>query len=180
MKRFWSKVRRSEGCWIWLARRDKDGYGEFQLNGRKERAHRVAWRMWRDEVIPEGLFVLHVCDNPSCVKPSHLFLGNAIENVRDRDRKGRGNAGRGARHGTKTHPHRIARGDRSGPRLHPGSYRGERNGQAKLQEKDVREILRLRAEGFTLAKLGAKFGISPQHVAKITKGRRWRHIGVQS
>jgi len=94
---FWNKVdRRGENeCWPWLAYKQADGYGTFRVPGdEKVKAHRMAWILMRGE-IPEGLYVCHHCDNPSCVNPAHLFLGTHWDNVQDKVAKGRQyNAGR--------------------------------------------------------------------------------------
>lgn len=80
----------NSGCWLWTASVDKDGYGAFGgVNGyRFIRAHRAAWIIYRGED-PNKKSVLHRCDVPSCVNPNHLFLGDAVDNVQDRDLKGR-------------------------------------------------------------------------------------------
>ena len=88
-ERFWSRVDRSPGgCWEWTGRRARGGYGEIWWHGRDQRSHRVAWELLEGP-IPEGLFVCHHCDNPPCVRTSHLFLGTALDNNRDRQAKGR-------------------------------------------------------------------------------------------
>jgi hypothetical protein len=87
--RFWTKVQKSDGCWQWTAYRDPMGYGRFRLNGEARLAHRVSWEMHNGSISPEDLCVLHKCDNPSCVNPDHLFLGDRIANVADMVAKGR-------------------------------------------------------------------------------------------
>ncbi len=89
---FWSKVEKSDGsCWLWAGGRDKKGYGHF--DGTK--AHRWAWATTRGP-IPDGMHVLHKCDVPACVNPDHLFLGTNLDNIADRNAKGR--TARGERH----------------------------------------------------------------------------------
>ena len=92
INRFWSKVRKTEGCWLWIAARDRAGYGIFAPNGRPNlpvRAHQVAWMLAFGEDKMHANHVLHRCDNPACIRPSHLFLGTDLENLRDMCAKGR-------------------------------------------------------------------------------------------
>jgi len=92
--RFWSKVRldsRSR-CWLWTAAVTKGGYGKFSVRRSTWAfAHRVSWSLARGPV-KKGLFVCHKCDNPSCVRPTHLFLGTQRDNLRDMSAKGRSSA----------------------------------------------------------------------------------------
>lgn len=86
-ERFWECVDKSGECWLWTRGKDRDGYGAITGAGRKSlRAHRVSWEIHFGP-IPEGLYVLHNCpggnDNPSCVRPSHLWLGTNDENMAD-------------------------------------------------------------------------------------------------
>lgn len=83
MERFWSKVEKADGCWLWVAHRDHLGYGSFGLNGKVHRAHRVAYMLTAGP-IPEGAHILHSCDNPSCVNPAHLRAGTRSDNMRDK------------------------------------------------------------------------------------------------
>lgn len=91
--RFWSKVSLPHGttiedCWEWSGNRSSKGYGILQIDSKRKRATHVAWSLYRGE-IPQGMWLLHRCDCPSCVNPNHLFIGNNDDNVRDRVAKGR-------------------------------------------------------------------------------------------
>jgi len=88
MKRFFEKINKTEKCWNWIAGKDKDGYGKIKIDGKMVQAHRASWVIHNGD-IPNGMCVLHRCDNPSCVNPEHLFIGTRLDNARDRDVKGR-------------------------------------------------------------------------------------------
>lgn len=92
LDRFFSKVEFVGYCWVWTGAK-KVGknalpYGFFGVNGKNQLAHRFAYRQFVGP-IPSGLYVLHKCDNPSCVNPVHLFLGTAKDNAQDCVSKGR-------------------------------------------------------------------------------------------
>jgi len=76
------------GCWEWARSRKSTGYGVTYRNGRQILAHRLAYETAVGP-IPDGMFVCHHCDNPPCINPAHLFLGNHRDNVRDCIAKGR-------------------------------------------------------------------------------------------
>jgi hypothetical protein len=139
-------------CWQWTGRRDANGYG-FTVRG--QRAHRVSWEDTFGP-IPPGLFVCHHCDNPSCVRPDHLFLGSSADNNRDRHAKGR------------------SRGlFQSGPQ-HPATQRaGERHWRAKLTASDVRRIRERRADGQQNAEIASAYGVNPATISRIARGI-WR------
>lgn len=89
MRRFWDKVDKSGECWVWLSATHSQGYGLFKTGHNTQNyAHRVVWVLEYGP-IPEGAFVCHSCDNPPCVRPEHLFLGTAADNMQDMVSKGR-------------------------------------------------------------------------------------------
>lgn len=92
---FWSKIvwDWSDGCWEWQGPKNNAGYGSFGWNKRTMMAHRFSWLIHYGE-IPEGLVVMHKCDNPACVNPYHLQLGTHKDNSQDAKRKGRLRGGR--------------------------------------------------------------------------------------
>lgn len=95
---FWAKVdRQADGCWLYTGKSgNRYGHKKFSLYNRGMSAHRYAWIVTNGE-ITEGLCVLHGCDTPACVRPSHLFLGTNYDNTQDARTKGR--LARGERHG---------------------------------------------------------------------------------
>jgi hypothetical protein len=78
----------TSGCWLWLGRPQSTGYGQLHVSGKRTLAHRYSWEL---EIgpIPDGMYVLHRCDNRLCVNPDHLFVGTHQDNMDDMVRKGR-------------------------------------------------------------------------------------------
>lgn len=91
-ERFWANVDRDgpNECWLWMGACRPTGYGLFRWNQRHDGAHRASWEMANSRPVPNGLYVLHHCDNPRCVNPEHLFIGSHTDNMRDMLAKGRG------------------------------------------------------------------------------------------
>lgn len=98
-ERFWAKVNKDGPipahvpelgpCWVWTAALHRRGYGWFRFNGTPTLAHRVSWELTNGP-IPDGLQVLHKCDNKPCERPDHFFLGTDADNMADKTAKGRG------------------------------------------------------------------------------------------
>lgn len=78
----------NSGCWLWLGSTNAKGYAHLKYDMRQQRANRFSWSAYNGP-IPEGLHVLHSCDNRLCVNPEHLFLGTNQDNVDDKMKKGR-------------------------------------------------------------------------------------------
>ncbi len=93
---FWSKVDTTGECWNWTGARDKAGYGMLTVSSvarNSLRSHRYAWQYIYGKTLPVGMSVLHKCDNPSCVRLEHLWLGTRADNNRDRAAKLRSASG---------------------------------------------------------------------------------------
>jgi hypothetical protein len=150
-------------------------------------AHRLAY-LFTYGVIQAGLCVLHRCDNPPCCNPAHLWLGTSQENINDMIRKDR--LARGDRSGARLHPERLARGDRNGARLyperlargdrnstrqHPERVRGELNGSAKLTASQVQEIRAVEGQ-VSKRELARQYGVSQRLIQHIHSRRLWKHL----
>ena len=153
-ERFWSFVGDDpDKCWEWsghrLTQESTGEYGTFWADGKTVRAHRWAYEQFVGP-IPEGLVVRHTCDNPPCVRPSHLVVGTQKENIADSVRSGRFCVPR---------PTEL--------------NRGELNGNSKMTNAQVEELRSLytgkRGEQTQLAE---RFGISKTQVGRLLK-RTW-------
>lgn len=146
--RFQKKFLVTPGCWLWL-RGKRNGYGQFDLKGKTVSAHRASYEFYVGK-IPDGLRVLHKCDNPPCINPDHLFLGTDRDNVADCVKKGRSNRSRFV-----------------------GGAVGGANGRAKLTQESV---LKIRADKRKLIEIAADYGVTSTTVCDIKAGRRWKHL----
>lgn len=146
--RFWSKVSKTESCWLWTGCTNRDGCGELGAGKSSARglAHRISYAI-HFGAIPDGLCVCHRCDIKICVNPSHLFLGTHADNMRDRDAKGR-------------------------------NVRGVASPEAKLTESQVRDIRAMHASGkFSQRALAKQFGVGQPHISSVCRIKTWKHIG---
>lgn len=87
------KMGKSDECWIWVGSKTENGYGHLTRDDRIILAHRYSWII-HNGPIPDGLHVLHTCDNRACINPNHLWLGTRKDNQQDMNRKGRGLKGK--------------------------------------------------------------------------------------
>lgn len=172
--RFWPRVAFGDGCWNWTGKRNGGGYGVVNVEGKTPLAHRVAWSLVNGPV-PEGQRVLHRCDNPSCVRPDHLFLGTQADNLADMRQKGRAKPGPGAK--ADQAAINRPRGDDHWSRRNPELVRrGERHHKAKMTAEQVIELRRLSSEGWSLARLAERFGIRISTASYIVRRETWRDI----
>lgn len=164
-QRLWALIARGgpDECWEWqgdpreFTRGTPGERPRFSFRDRSYVAYRLLWQVERGE-IPEGLWVLHSCDNGRCCNPAHLFLGTPSDNVQDMLRKGRGRVGDD--HYLRRDPSKIRR--------------GEASGRAVLTWAKVREIRRLyREEGIGSTTLARRFGVSESAVSSVIKNKTW-------
>ena len=91
---FEGRFEKTDGCWEWKGTRNGYGYGIFLLPGEKQiRAHRYAYEFFTGKKIPQGMVIMHSCDNPPCVNPEHLRVATKGENNTDTANKNRHNYG---------------------------------------------------------------------------------------
>lgn len=153
-ERFWRRVEQdTDGCWEWQGVISRFGYGLLRIGSKWARVHRISWEIHFGQ-IPEGIFVCHHCDNRKCVRPDHLFLGTAQDNIRDMVSK--------KRDVNSTHPE-----------LHP---RGETHGRAVLNDNLVRQIRALHLTGMNCGEIGRLLGVKRSTVGNVTEGKRWTHV----
>jgi len=156
-ERFWPRVRKTRSCWLWIGAKVKGGYGNLGGGGQ---AHRLSWKI-HNGTIPDNLCVLHKCDNPACVRPSHLFLGTNADNVRDRTLK--------KRHWANQRPNEFREHAKKAAAATP-RMRGIKNGNARLSW-DVVRIIRNSCE--SARKLSQQLGVSVQAICNVRNGKTW-------
>ena len=136
------------GCLIWTGAAMPKGYGVFWLDGKHVGAHRAAWEMEKGP-IPDGLHVLHHCDNPSCVNTNHLFLGTGADNTADMLSKGRAKGN-----------HKCI---------------GDKNNRTKLKAEDI-PVIRKRLEVDIAKDIAADYGVEASTINAIRRKETWRHV----
>ena len=141
------KIDQITGCWNWINYKSPTGYGVIKYGKHHTyRVHRLMYFLWFSD-FKDDMVVCHKCDNPSCINPEHLFLGTQLDNIRDRNLKGRTS------------------------RL--GAPIGSRNGGAKLTDENVKYI---RKSKLSVIDLANKFSVSDTTISNVLNRVSWRHI----
>lgn len=148
-----AKFNKENGCLEWCGSKTPQGYARVSINGKQRLVHRVMWEH-QNGAIPGGMYICHKCDNPSCIRPAHLFLGTPADNNKDAYQKGR------------------------------NTQKGEKNGNNILSEKDVHFIRNKwigKQFGWGEKKIFFQtyaniFGVSTSTIEKVAKNHRWKHI----
>lgn len=148
---FWDRVKaqtvvEASGCHVFTGSKDDCGYGRINKDGKLVRLHREVWKKEHGKIGKKNV-ICHTCDNPACINPDHLFIGNQEDNIADMDKKGR----------------RI-------------SLFGSDHGMAKLTEKMIPAIRQMLKRGDTCQDIAKLFGVTDMTIRHIKKGRTWKHV----
>jgi len=134
------------GCWIWQKPIQPTGYGKTTYKLKSVDCHRVSWIVFKGK-IQKGKIICHFCDIRSCCNPSHLWVGTHKENTRDMMNKKK-----------------------------VFDFKGEKNNQAILKEKDIIEIRKLLSLGIKQCVIANMFNIDPSNISNIKNGKLWKHV----
>lgn len=146
IQNFWKSVRKTESCWTWTGMKNNKGYGFLSVqHGELIGAHRLSWIIHFGQ-IPDGLFVCHKCDTPSCTNPSHLFTGTASDNMLDKIMKGRDYL--------------------------DGAYKNSKLSYKDVNE--IRNIYI--GGNITQKQLAEKYGTTRENIHYVIKGKSWKHL----
>ncbi len=133
-----------DGCWLWQGGLDLCGYGKLRVGEDMVLTHRFSYELFHG---PTDLYVMHLCDNPACVRPEHLVAGTQTDNMRDMMKKGRG-----------------------------ADTAGSKNGMAKLTEADIPVICECYRRGSTYEDIAVQYGVSPNSIRLVVKGKTWQKV----
>jgi hypothetical protein len=142
----------ANGCWLFMGARNAFGYGIVGTGGRgapNDRAHRITYRHYKGE-IPNGMYICHRCDVPTCCNPDHLFLGTPQDNRADCHNKHRDSA-------PPKNPH----------------LRGERHYAAKFTADQVADIRAELSRGGVANQIAKRYGVCRDTIGKIKREERW-------
>lgn len=140
---------RENGCWEVVNRSISIyGYPKVAFDGKHYNAHRLVYIMEVNPEIDSDIYVCHSCDNKLCVNPAHLFEGSHLDNMRDKEIKGRGN-----------------------------QPLGEKVGISKLTENDIILIRELYYAGAkTQFELASLFNVDQSNISYIINNKTWKHV----
>lgn len=116
-------------------------------------AHRISYSVFVEE-IPENLFVLHKCDRPECVEPSHLHLGTQKDNIREMRERNRAND-------------------------HLKGKKGIDHHNCKLSYEEILEIIKMKEDGMIYSEISKHFQVSQEQISNICRNKSWKHIQKQ-
>lgn len=136
------------GCWNWNGTKDPDGYGQITVLGNTMRTHRLKYCLTESIVLTKGLCVCHSCDNPSCLNPSHLWVGTTMDNTADRNAKQRTE----------------------------GPGKGINHPNTSFTEADILTIRTTPINKGTVTNLAKFYGVHAETIRAILKRRSWKHI----
>lgn len=149
-KRFWNKVKRVVRrpdlgeCWEWQGFVRRNGYGQLAYAGKSRGAHVVAWMLTNKRIVPNGLQVLHDCDNKSCINPDHLHTGTCSQNALEAVERGLW-----------------------------AKHTGTSNPANKYTPEQVERVRGLMASGMMVKDAALASGISRSMASQIKTGRKW-------
>jgi HNH endonuclease len=149
-ERFFRHIKKTDSCWIWQGRVKGKGYGSIGLGGAGAKdvlAHRVSYQIHKGG-IPDGLIIMHKCDNPRCVNPDHLEAGTQSQNIKDAFARGR----------------KVSK---------PSGLMGESHGASKLNNEIVYSV---RSSTLTAKALSILYGVSTSAIERIKNRRTWKHL----
>lgn len=144
------------GCWNWLGK-TRSGkcklYGRIKVNKKSMPAHRFSWELHNEKKVPDGMIVMHKCDNPECVNPDHLCIGTTQDNSDDKVRKNRQAKGLSF--------------------VNRKAANGSRHGLAKLTENQAKEIFN---DTNSQRKIAERYGVSQTVIHNIKSMKTWKII----
>lgn len=147
----WSMIKKGESdeCWEFQGGRNRQGYGNFSLDGKTAVAHRLVYILTFGD-IPAGLIVRHTCDNPPCCNPRHLLLGTTKDNSLDM----------------------VSRGRHRG---YTAGFQGEAHPRAKLSIQKAKAIRQKFSKGVPMLNMAKEYNVSPAAIWQVLQGNSWNY-----